>query len=365
MMGIGKEYLLRNAALFLCLVFPWNSSFGQISDLRYSRVSPPGLSEVSQLQVRIELDSESPRLGALISKKVRARLEPLGYTISGTSSHEKRALLLIVRCEGAPSVPMALSIPNSRHSARRSQPSIPPPCLLMYAYQGELIPWKKVDRFIYAEGVSAMTGLSDGGREVNSETLIEYFLEHFEFPVILAAEWGHLPRLVQVLNDPYAPSSRKTLVIRLLGEIQNPKGFPVLVKRLHDPVLATSAAQALGCFALDGRPHLLEVLQTQTDPLLQTAAATGLGKIAATTGDSQPTPLFLEMVTDPTVDIRVKTALVWALGKAPDFRAYPTLVELERSIWLDRSDDPHLQPLREAVNWSIREVKQGGHGDDF
>jgi hypothetical protein len=46
-------------------------------------------------------------------------------------------------------------------------------------------------------------------------------------------------------------------------------------------------------------------------------------------------------------------------------RAFPTLMQLEQQIWTNYSRDPHLQAFREAVDWSIREVKQGGHGDDF
>jgi hypothetical protein len=73
----------------------------------------------------------------------------------------------------------------------------------------------------------------------------------------------------------------------------------------------------------------------------------------------------MKMVADSTIDIRVRTQLVWALGKAPDMRAFPTLMQLEQQIWTNYSRDPHLQAFREAVDWSIREVKQGGHGDDF
>ena len=54
-----------------------------------------------------------------------------------------------------------------------------------------------------------------------------------------------------------------------------------------------------------------------------------------------------------------------ALGKAPDMRAYSTLLGLKHDIWMAKTQDPSLQELREAVDWRIREVKQGGHGDDF
>ena len=46
-------------------------------------------------------------------------------------------------------------------------------------------------------------------------------------------------------------------------------------------------------------------------------------------------------------------------------RAFATLLAIETYVWNDLSRDPDLQEFREAVDWSIREVKQGGHGDDF
>jgi HEAT repeat protein len=106
-------------------------------------------------------------------------------------------------------------------------------------------------------------------------------------------------------------------------------------------------------------------VQDRSDPQLQAAAAKGLGRIAAATGNSQQTPLYIKMVADSNIDIRVRTQLAWALGKAPDMRAFSTLLELEQHIWTNHSQDPHFKEFREAVDWSIREVKQGGHGDDF
>ena len=66
----------------------------------------------------------------------------------------------------------------------------------------------------------------------------------------------------------------------------------------------------------------------------------------------------------PPTDWQVKTEMVWALGKSPDSSAFPALVKLEQEIWAMPSKDSQLQQLREAVDWSIREVRQGGHTDD-
>ena len=68
---------------------------------------------------------------------------------------------------------------------------------------------------------------------------------------------------------------------------------------------------------------------------------------------------------NPYTDITVQTEIVWALGKSPDFSAYQPLAVLEQQIWQQSSDEPELQKLRKAVDWSIREVRQGGHTDDY
>jgi len=159
--------------------------------------------------------------------------------------------------------------------------------------------------------------------------------------------------------------SRQRLILTLLGETRVARGYPVLVEKLKDGHLAKEAAEALGFFGLRAQSHLLPIVQDRSDPELQAAAAKGLGRIAAATGNSQQTPLYIKMVADSNIDIRVRTQLAWALGKAPDMRAFPTLMELERHIWINYSRDPHLQEFREAVDWSIREIKQGGHGDDY
>ena len=235
---------------------------------------------------------------------------------------------------------------------------------MAYQYLGEPIHWKKIDRIIFGEGIAAAKQLP------NTQTLdptnhIVLFLQYYDFPVLLAAEWGQINRLIQVLHDPRSSLLRQHRVILLLGEIRDSQGFSPLVEALQTETLAAEAAQALGFFGLHARPYLLHLLRTAECPIIQAAAAKGLGRIAALTGDSSPTPLFLDIIQNPEVDIRVKTELVWALGKSPDFRAFPVLTELEQTIWTVHSEDPELEKLRLAVDWSIREVKQGGHGDDY
>jgi len=134
---------------------------------------------------------------------------------------------------------------------------------------------------------------------------------------------------------------------------------------LNNSTLQLDAAWALGNFGAQAQEPLITLLQTHPDEKMQAAAAQSLGRIGAATGDTSLTPLYLELLKKPGLDIQVKTEIVWAIGKSPDFRAHPTLESLEHEIWSIRSDEPQLKRLREAVDWSIREVRQGGHTGDY
>jgi len=151
----------------------------------------------------------------------------------------------------------------------------------------------------------------------------------------------------------------------LLGEIQAEPAFEVLADALNDESLSPAAARALGEFGEIARPYLTSLLKTSNRPEVQVAAVHGLGRVGALTGDTSSTSLLLQILKAPGVNRRVQTEVVWALGKAPDFRAFPALAELEQKVWMIRSNDPELQKLRQAVDWSIREVRQGGHTDDY
>ena len=342
-------------------------SWAQIGDVRHSRILPPGLSDVSRVGIHLQLNPVTPRVHtASLEEVVKSRLEQLGYRVVLTPNPNLETIWLEVICEfprgGQHSHPGSATTPDS--PVPRSLWASPP-CHLAYTYRGEPMPWLKMDRFIYAEGVSVMTHIGSHYRVENPYKWIHAFLHHYDFPILLAAEWGHVPRLLHVLSHPDTSLKRQRLIMKTLGELQAPKAYPMLVEKLQDEKVAKAAARALGEFGLRAQATLLQVLQTATDPLLQAAAASGLGRIAGTTGDSSPTPLFLEMVASPTVDIQVKTELVWALGKAPDFRAFAPLTRLSQTLWAMYSQDPQIQRLREAVEWSIREVKQGGHGDDY
>ncbi len=174
-----------------------------------------------------------------------------------------------------------------------------------------------------------------------------------------------MTRLVVLLEKSKTSLQRRKKIIALLGEVQGEQGLPCLLDLLNDSHLQLDAAWALGNFGAQAQEPLITLLQTHPNEKMQAAAAQSLGRIGAATGDTRLTPLYIELLRKPGLDIQVKTEIVWAIGKSPDFRAHSTLEALENEIWNSRSNKPELQKLRKAVDWSIREVRQGGHTGDY
>ena len=173
-------------------------------------------------------------------------------------------------------------------------------------------------------------------------------LEHYDFPVLLAAEWGQADRLLKALDAPGTTQVRKLKVISLLGEMQADEAFPKLKEALQDKNLAQQAAVALGSTGKEAIPILVDMLKNSKDPDLQAAAAKGLGQVGGLNGDATVIPPLLDMLFQPDLDIRARTEVVWAIGKVPDKRAIESLHKL------DRSDDPAFKKLKEAAFWSLK-----------
>ena len=334
-------------------------------ELLHSRAPLPGLSDTSQVGISIDIGSTQQLIHpAFIMEILQPRLEKIGYRVARASTHSLDGLWLQVDCE---TIPVRKGLPprDRAGSALRKPPRLGPPCQFAYSYHREVVPWKNVERLIYSESVAAMQQISQAAVPLNPQECVKEFFRLYDFPMLLAAEWGHVDRLLQVLHHPDTGVSRQKLILMLFGEAHIARGYPVLVEKLQDRRVAKEAAEAIGFFGLRAQKHLLPLLQDRSDPQLQAAAAKGLGRIAAATGNSQQTPLYMNMVADTTLDLRVRTQLAWILGKAPDMRSFPTLLGIEKYVWNDPSHDPDLQAFREAIDWSIREVKQGGHGDDY
>ena len=157
-------------------------------------------------------------------------------------------------------------------------------------------------------------------------------LEQYDFPVLLAAEWGHPDRLLKLLDASDTPQVRKIKIISLLGEMQADEALPQLKAALKDKNLSKEAAVALGSMGKDGIPILVDILKHSRQPELQAAAAKGLGDLGNIHNDSSVVPPLLEMLDAPGVDIAVQTEVAWALGRVPDRRSVKPLFDLDKKL---------------------------------
>jgi hypothetical protein len=330
------------------LLFLFLNSQVESAELRKSRepISDLSLAQIVLVEIH-QLAPQALVVPSSVEKIVTERMEELKYTVE-TDTFSSHDVVVQVMC-----------------GERETDPFNGPPCLFQFRFQGTLMPWIQVERVIFSEGVNTAKQLASRNPTAGPTSLTLSYLKEFEFPLLLSAEWGQVDRLLQTFRSPTTSLSRKAMIMVLLGEIQAEPAFKVLADALEDESLRPGAARALGEFGERARPYLTSLLKTSTRPDVQAAAVHGLGRVGAMTGDTSSTSLLLQILKAPGVNRRVQTEVVWALGKAPDFRAFPALAELEQTIWMIRSNDPELEKLRQAVDWSIREVRQGGHTDDY
>lgn len=233
-----------------------------------------------------------------------------------------------------------------------------PACQLSYLLGETKIKWQKEVRTEFEDAAAAAQSANAGDPGAFAMSQLRAKLEQYDFPVLLAAEWGHPDRLLKLLDAADTPQVRKIKIISLLGEMQADEALPQLKAALKDKNLSKEAAVALGSMGKDGIPILVDILKHSKQPELQAAAAKGLGDLGNVHNDSSVVPPLLEMLDAPGVDIAVQTEVAWALGRVPDRRSVKPLFDLDKKLQKIRKDppDPQIKKLKEAVFWSIKQV---------
>ncbi|WP_447978880.1 HEAT repeat domain-containing protein [Candidatus Nitrospira bockiana] len=289
-----------------------------------------------------------------IAETMRRRLEEVGYTVVADPA-QPHDVLVRVKCEQRKTwegtTPMGgdADLPDSPSRIWKG-----PACQLNYFVGGTKIKWQKEVRTEFADAVEAAQAAHAGDPGAFALEKLNERLQQYDFPLLLAAEWGQADRLLKVLDAPGTNQMRKLKVISLLGEMQADEAFPKLKEALKDKELAKQAAVALGSTGREAIPILVEMMKNSKDPELQAAAAKGLGQLGGLHGDASVIPPLLDMLFKPDLDIGVRTEVVWAIGKVPDKRAIEPLHRLDRELQSKRSEDPSYKKLREAAFWSLK-----------
>ena len=244
-----------------------------------------------------------------------------------------------------------------------------PACLLTYLLNGKNLGWYKEVRTSFQDAMQAAK--SAGAKDAGTYALIKLAerLKQYDFPVLLAAEWGQPDRLIQLIDDPNTPKIRKLFMLSTLSKIEAESALPHLTKLMQDKDLAQEAVEALTGVGEDSIPFLTDLFQSSTQPEIQAAAAKALGDVAGNSGNPTAIPPLLDYLkaalknfnTSADINFPVLTEVVWSLGKLRDEDSLEPMNELNQRVWLIRDNSKEMTSLREAANWTYKQLDLDGH----
>ena len=299
---------------------------------------------------------------APIVELVARRIGELGYTVVREASKPHDAVVK-VKCEqrktweGTTAAGGDADLPDSPSRLWKG-----PACQMVYLLGGMKVKWQKEVRTEFEDAGQAAQSAQTGDPGAYAMGKLRDVLETYEFPLLLAAEWGQPERLLKLLDQPSTPQARKIKILSLLGEMQADEALPKLKEVLKNRDLAKQAIGAMGNLGKEGIPLFVEMMNTSPDLEVQAAAAKGLGQLGGLHGDASVVLPLLAKLEDPKADWSVLTEVAWALGKIPDKRSIEPLYNLDRKLQAMR--DPENLPLRklkEAVFWSIKQCDSWEH----
>lgn len=231
-----------------------------------------------------------------------------------------------------------------------------PACQLTYLLGDMKVKWQKEVRSDFEDAVAAAQAANAGDPGAYAITKLREKLDQYEFPLLLAAEWGHPDRLLKLLDAADTPQARKFRIMSLLGEMQADEALPKLKQIIQDRELGKQAVVAMGNLGKEGIPLLVDIMNTSPQTEMQAAAAKGLGQLGGIHGDASVVLPLLAKLKDPKTDWAVLTEVAWALGKIPDKRSIDPLYALDKKLQGIRDpENMALKKLKEAVFWAIKQ----------
>jgi len=349
-----KQLALSSLALLILLVSPgWARQESMTPEEKQK------LEKIDRVLVEtVALSDKGSADAAPFREVVTRRMREFAYTIV-TDPAQPHDVTFNVKCEqhkiweGTTKMGSDADLPDSPSRLWKG-----PACQLSYILDGKKMAWRKEVRTEFADPQQAAEAAHAGDPSDYAMSKLKERLEEYDFPALITAEWGQEERLFKVYDDPATPTARKVRLIELFGYTFETKAVPRLLTALKgdDLEMAKASALALGNIGQkDTVPTLIDVMKNGK-PELRPAAAKALGVLGALHGDFTIVDPLLE--TLKTDDVALKTEVAWALGKLPDRKAYEPLYALQKSLHhvRDNDADPKVVKLKEAVNWSIKQI---------
>jgi hypothetical protein len=315
------------------------------------------LDKIQTLRVEtIALTDQGAVDATAITELVARQMEGVGFTVVREADRSHDAVVK-VKCEqrktweGTTTAGGDADLPDAPSRLWKG-----PACQMTYRLGDTKVKWQKEVRTEFEDAEQGARSANAGDLGAYAMGKLKEALEIYEFPLLLAAEWGQSERLITLLDRSETPKARKLKIISLLGEMQADEALPKLKETLKDRDLAKQAIGAMGNLGKEGIPLFVEIMNTSPDIEVQAAAAKGLGQLGGMHGDASVVLPLLTKLNDPKMDWSVLTEVAWALGKIPDKRSTQPLYDLDKKLQTMRDpENASLKKLKEAVFWSIKQ----------
>ena len=170
-----------------------------------------------------------------------------------------------------------------------------PACLLTYLLDHRNLDWKKEIRTHFSDASKAAQEAQVKNTGQYAMEQLNQRLSEYDFPVLLAADWGQVDRLLQLLENPSTNKLRKVKILSVVSEIQAEEALPQLTKLLESTDLKKEAINALAGTGADSIPLLIDLFQNSKQSSIKAEAAKALGNIAAKTAILVPFHLWFSM----------------------------------------------------------------------
>ncbi len=356
-------------ALSCLLLFTLFSTVAPIESLaRRNALTPDQKEHLRTAQdIRVQtlaLTEKGAADSGAIQHVISDRLHTIGLTVVNIST-KPHDVVLKVKCEERRS-----SVAMTTVGGDADQPGAPsrlwkgPACQLTYSIDGQIGPWRQEVRTPFEDAwqTAKTQGHKDSGLYALGQ-LREVLRKH-NFPLELLAEWKQAKRLAAILTSKNTGPATKRTILRLAKKVASPTMFQALHRTMSNKDLAPHATRAMGFMGTTASPFLLDLLENSDSVELKALAAQALGEIGAQSGDMSILLPLLAMMDSPTIDLQVQTEIVKAVGKIPDHQSEDPLQQLGVKAWTSRSNDPRMQDLREAIDWSLWQIHPSAHTED-
>ena len=305
----------------------------------------------------------------LIETATAERLTATGFTVITTES-EPHDVVLKVRCdERKPWGGVRKSDGEIQQAGAPSRHWKGPACQLSYFFDGRKGPWQYEVRTTFDNAWEAARA---NGHKNSGQFALQHLslaLRDSDFPLDLAAEWKQAERLASLLTDPETDKATKLKILSLAAHVPGDTMLQALQWIRTQAEFAAPATVALGFM---GEPAIPTLLQLLSDPLVDIQVR----RSKSTRGNRRAQRQHRNPAAPAGQDGGARRSPPRSDGNRESHRedAGPAVARTARTVrpqgveqgFLStaRSNDPLMQELREAVDWSLWQINPTAHTDE-